>query len=135
MDLLEPLQRVEKCASTIFALTLSILHVISNFLCLNISEKCKEFVSSIYSSLQATHVKRRKKTHWDKCKKIGVALFKVDFLKIGSMEYFKIYTIGKRTVPAFQRCMALVWYIFFHIIPLALICDDGNFPDSFCHFS
>ena len=43
------------------------------------------------------------------------------FSKLARPTYFKTYIIGKRKVSAFQRCMALVWYIFFHIIPPALI--------------
>ena len=59
------------------------------FLCLNISEKCKEFIWSIYSLLQATHEETRKKTHWNKCKKTRIDLFKLDFLKIGSTNLFQ----------------------------------------------
>ena len=31
------------------------------------------------------------------------------------------YAVRKKKVTAFQQCAALVWYIFFHIIPPALI--------------
>ena len=42
---------------------------ILHFLCLNISEKCEEFIWRMFSSLKATHRVRQKKQLQNKCKK------------------------------------------------------------------
>ena len=54
-------KEMSRVCSPFFAITLSILHEISHFLCLNISEKCEEFIWRIFSSLKATHIVRQKK--------------------------------------------------------------------------
>ena len=46
-----------------------------------------------------------------------------DYSKLTRSTYFMPYTIGKRRVIAFQRCAAIWWRIFFHIMHLALIGD------------
>ena len=54
-------------------------------------------------------------------KKQGFSHSFANFSKLARSTHLKIYTIGKRGVIAFQRCMISSWNIFFQIIPLAII--------------